>query len=84
MATAESAKADLLILDLMMPKMSGLDVLEKLRKSEKFNQKTPVLILTNLTEKPEQERAKSLGANDFLIKADLVPSEIVEAIKKYI
>lgn len=81
---AEENSVDILILDLMMPKMSGIDVLTHLRKSPKFKQDTPILILSNLTEKNEIEKAKSLGVKEFLVKANLVPSEIVDAIKKYL
>ena len=72
---------DVIFLDIMMPKMNGFEVLEKLKSDNKVS-KIPVILLTNLSQKDEIERAMNLGAADFLIKAHFRPSEVVEKIKK--
>jgi len=71
----------LLLLDILLPGMSGYEVLEAVRKNEKLKS-IPVIILSNLGQKEEVERAKSLGAKDFLIKAKHTPGEIVTRIKE--
>jgi len=76
-------KPDIILLDILMPKMNGFEVLEKLKANEETN-KIPVILLTNLNQKDEIERGMSLGANDYLIKAHFMPSEVVDKIKKII
>ncbi|MEK7097656.1 MAG: response regulator [Patescibacteria group bacterium] len=72
---------DIILLDIMMPKMNGFEVLEKLKSDDRVSM-IPVILLTNLSQKDEIERAMNLGAADFLIKAHFRPSEVVEKIKK--
>lgn len=72
---------DIILLDIMMPKMNGFEVLEKLKSDDRVS-RIPVILLTNLSQKDEIERAMNLGAADFLIKAHFRPSEVVEKIKK--
>jgi len=79
--TAIKDMPDVILLDIMMPKMNGFEVLEKLKSDNKVS-KIPVILLTNLSQKDEIERAMNLGAADFLIKAHFRPSEVVEKIKK--
>ncbi len=80
---ALNEKPDIILLDILMPKMNGFEVLEKLKANEETN-KIPVILLTNLNQKDEIERGMSLGANDYLIKAHFMPSEVVDKIKKII
>ena len=61
--------------------MNGFEVLEKL-KADKRTVGIPVLLLTNLNQKNEVERGLALGAEDYLIKAHFMPSEVVTKIKK--
>jgi len=72
---------DVILLDILMPKMNGFEVLEKL-KAEVETKDVPVILLTNLNQKDEIEKGLSLGADDYLIKAHFMPSEVVEKIKK--
>jgi DNA-binding response OmpR family regulator len=72
---------DIILLDILMPKMNGFEVLEELKKNDK-TKKIPVILLTNLNQKDEIERGLALGADDYLIKAHFMPSEVVEKIKK--
>lgn len=72
---------DIILLDILMPKKNGFEVLEELRKNDVLS-KIPVILLTNLNQKDDVERGLALGAADFLIKAHFMPSEVVGKIKK--
>ncbi len=76
-------KPDFIVLDIMMPQLSGLDLLAKLRQDPK-GKDIPVLVLTNLTEKEEEQKAMQLGVKEYLLKANLTPGDIVEKVKKYL
>jgi CheY-like chemotaxis protein len=62
-------KPDLILLDLLMPKMSGFDVLKNV-KAEPLLKNIPVIVLSNLGDNADIEKAKSLGALDYFVKAD--------------
>lgn len=81
--TITKNKPDFLILDVMMPKLSGLELLEKLRQESHFKD-IPVMMLTNLTQKEEAQKALDLGAKEYLIKANLTPSQVVEKVKLHL
>lgn len=72
---------DIILLDVLLPKMDGFTVLEKL-KSDPKTVNIPVMMLTNLGQKDDVERGLKGGAVDYLIKAHFKPSEVVEKIKK--
>lgn len=72
-------KPDVVLLDLRLPKISGFDVLKNIRENEQTKE-IPVIVLSNLGEKEDIERASELGANDYLIKAHFTPTEVVEKI----
>ncbi|MCU0679148.1 MAG: response regulator [Planctomycetes bacterium] len=78
---AANTAPDIILLDIMLPKMNGFEVLEKL-KADRITAGIPVLLLTNLNQKNEVERGLALGAEDYLIKAHFMPSEVVARIKK--
>lgn len=80
---ALESRPDIVILDIMMPRLSGIDLLEKLRADPK-GKDIPVVILTNLAEKEEEERARKLGVEEYLVKANVTPGAIVDKIKKYL
>jgi DNA-binding response OmpR family regulator len=71
---------DLIILDIMLPKLSGLDLLAKLRQYPK-GKNIPVIVLTNLTQQKDAEKSISLGAKEFLIKANLTPGVVIEKVR---
>jgi len=71
----------LILLDIVLPEKDGFEILEALRKEER-TKKLPVILLTNLGQKPDVERGVSLGANDYIIKAHFTPTEVVEKVKK--
>ena len=74
---------DVVLLDIIMPKMDGLQVLKEMRASERLKN-VSVILLTNLGEAENVRQARALGANDYLIKAHFLPSEVIEVIRKYI
>ena len=74
---------DLILLDIILPKMDGFEIL-KAMKGDKELKNIPVILLTNLSQKDEVKRGLDLGANDYLIKAHFMPSEVVKKIKQTI
>ena len=72
---------DLLLLDIVLPKRDGFEILEGLRKDTR-TAKLPIILLTNLGQKPDVERGMKLGADDYIIKAHYTPTEVVEKITK--
>ncbi|MDZ7798022.1 MAG: response regulator [Patescibacteria group bacterium] len=72
---------DLILLDIILPKMDGFEILKEIRKDKKTKD-IPVILLTNLGQKKDVDKAFNLGAVDYLIKAHFMPSEVVEKIKK--
>lgn len=82
---ADRETPDIILLDLMLPGMSGFDVLKSLHENPRFTS-TPVLILSNLGQKEDIERCRALGATKYLIKAehdlDDIINEIVKMLKE--
>jgi CheY-like chemotaxis protein len=77
----QGGKIDLLILDLVIPGMSGFEILEQVRKGN-LAPEAKVIILTNQNEPQDIEKAKTLGVDLYLVKATTIPSEVVsQAIK---
>lgn len=74
---------DLIILDVMMPKMNGLEFLKKIKENPK-TKPIPVILLTNLGVEEELKNALSLGALGYVIKSDHEPSEVLKLVKKII
>jgi len=78
---ATKDKPALILLDLLMPKMDGFEVLEKL-KEEKSLKDIPVLVLTNLGQREDVERCMKMGAIGYIIKAHSLPNETVKRVKE--
>jgi len=76
---------DIILLDIMMPIMNGMDVLKKLQESEK-TKNIPVIMLTNIVSgtRDKAEEAVGLGAKAYIIKSDHDPKEVVSIVRKYI
>jgi CheY-like chemotaxis protein len=72
---------DLILLDLMMPGMDGLDVLKQLREEPEKYGEMPVVILTNLSSERIIKEAFERGANGYLMKTELEPDHIVDEVK---
>lgn len=80
---AEKEDPDLILLDIMLPRMNGFEVLAGIRSSSdpKVAAK-PIIILSNLYAKEEEEKSKKLRANDYLIKANTTSEELVAKIRE--
>lgn len=72
---------DLILLDIIMPKMGGMEVLEAVHRDDKMS-KIPIIIISNSGQPVEIERAKALGIKDYLIKAEFEPQEVVSKVRK--
>ncbi len=80
LAAAKEHKPDLILLDAMMPKVSGFDVLDILRNTpETANLK--IIMLTALSQETDKQRAQGLGVDDYLVKSQVVISDVVDRIK---
>lgn len=80
LAAAISYKPDLVLLDVMMPKVSGFDVLDILRNTaETANLK--IIMLTALSQESDKQRAVSLGVDDYLVKSQVVITDVIDRIK---
>ena len=77
---AERERPDLILLDVMMPKLNGFDVLDILRNTPATHN-IHIIMLTALSQPKDAERAKELGADDFLVKSQVVISDVVDRIK---
>lgn len=83
LAAALDYKPALVLLDVMMPKVSGFDVLDILRNTpETANLK--VVMLTALSQASDKERAEKLGADDYLVKSQVVIADVIERIKHHL
>jgi len=78
---AESMKPDIILLDLMMPEMTGDQMLEKLRATS-WGKDTKVIILTNMGEQEIPARVKELGVSGVILKADMTPRQVADVVKK--
>lgn len=74
-------QVDLILLDIMMPKLTGIEVLERIKKEGSIAKDTPVYLLTNQVQESIIKEAFKLGAEGYLIKAQLLPKQIVEEIE---
>ncbi|MFA5021892.1 MAG: response regulator [Patescibacteria group bacterium] len=74
-------KPDLVLLDIILPKMDGFEILKAV-KEDKALKDIPIILLTNLSQKDEVKKGLELGAVDYLIKAHFMPSEVVKKIKQ--
>ena len=82
-AKITSEKPDLIILDLMIPKKDGFEVLEEIKKNPD-TAGIPVIVLSNLGQQTDQDRALHLGANEYLVKVDNPIQEVINKVKGYL
>ena len=78
---AKSQKPDLILLDLILPRVNGFEVLKRL-KGDKETKDIPVIVLTNLDGVEDVDKVIELGATTYLVKAEYSLEEVVEKIKK--
>jgi DNA-binding response OmpR family regulator len=83
LSKATANHPDFIILDVMMPKLSGIDMLSRLRATE-IGKNIPVIVLSNLSQEEEAKKALALGAKEYLIKANFTPSEVVTKVRMYL
>jgi DNA-binding response OmpR family regulator len=83
LASAVSFKPDLVLLDVMMPQISGFDVLDILRNTpETANLK--VIMLTALSQESDKKRAQDLGVDEYLVKSQVVITDVIDRIKHHL
>lgn len=80
LSAAIAFKPDLILLDAMMPKISGFDVLDILRNTPE-TANIRIIMLTALSQPKDKERAESLGVDDYLVKSQVVIGDVVERVK---
>jgi DNA-binding response OmpR family regulator len=78
---AKSQKPDLILLDLILPRKDGFEVLKELKEDE-ATEGIPVIVLTNLEDIESVERAIELGATTYLVKAQYTLEEVIQKVKK--
>lgn len=79
----KEVKPNLILLDIVMPKMGGFEVMEEMVKNEELK-KIPVIIISNSGQPVELDRAQKLGAKDWLIKTEFEPQEVIDKVVKQI
>lgn len=77
---AGSIKPDLILLDIIMPQMNGLDLMKKMKADDNLN-KIPIILLTNVSQKEDVDTGLELGAKDYLIKSHFTPGEVLSKVK---
>jgi CheY-like chemotaxis protein len=80
---AREKKPDLIFCDLMMPIKDGFETLKELKADPKLK-KIKVVILSNLSQEEDRQRVMDLGAEEYLVKANIPFSEIIKLAKKYL
>jgi DNA-binding response OmpR family regulator len=83
LSAAVEYKPDLILLDAMMPKISGFDVLDILRNTPDTSN-IRIIMLTALSQPKDKERAEALGVDDYLVKSQVVIGDVVERIKHHL
>jgi DNA-binding response OmpR family regulator len=78
---AAEVDPDLILLDLILPKMNGFEALERMRATS-VNKETPVIVLSNLGQEEDIKRAEGLGADGYLVKANFSIQDIVAKIRE--
>jgi len=77
----EQDNPDLILMDLIMPKMDGFSVMKEIQKDEELK-KIPLIVISNSGQSVELNRIKELGAIDWLVKTEFNPQELLEKIRK--
>ncbi|OGY25202.1 MAG: hypothetical protein A2Z11_01830 [Candidatus Woykebacteria bacterium RBG_16_43_9] len=79
----KTGKFDLILLDIMMPKKTGIDVLKEIKVPTSQAKNTPVYLLTNLGQGSIIKQAIELGAQGYLLKARVLPSQVLQAVNDF-
>jgi len=83
LAKMKKDRPDLILLDIIMPEKGGFEVMEEMVKDEELKD-IPVIIISNSGQPVEIEKAKKLGADDWLIKTEFDPQEVLDKVIKQI
>lgn len=76
---------DLVLLDIVLPEVNGMDVLEQLRNPKNgYDQNVRIVMFSNLNEKDDREKAIALGADGFIPKTEFSPSQLVEEVSRFL
>lgn len=73
-------KIDLVLLDILMPVMDGMEMLEEVKKNDEWKN-IPVILLTNVGEKESIQKVREMGVKNYLIKSHFTPAEVIEKIE---
>jgi DNA-binding response OmpR family regulator len=76
-------KVDLILLDLVLPEVSGFDILKELKKNS-ILKNIPIIILSNLSSQTDISQAFELGVLDYIVKSNYTPSEVMRTIQKHL
>jgi CheY-like chemotaxis protein len=83
LSAAKDFQPDLILLDIMMPKITGYDVLDILRNTPE-TAKIKIIMVTALGQESERKRAASLGADDYIVKSQVIIADLVDKIKQHL
>ncbi len=81
---AREGGADIVMLDMVIPELSGMEVLRELRTNKEYDPALKVVIFSNLSGPQERQDALAAGANGFISKTEFTPSEVVNEVKRYL
>lgn len=76
-------KPDLILLDIVMPRMGGIEMMQKMQENKEFAE-IPIIIISNSGQPVEIDLAQKLGAKDWLVKTEFDPQEVIDKVKKQI
>ena len=80
LAALKKDKIDMILLDILMPIMNGVEMLEEIKKREEWKN-IPVILLTNVGEKESIQKVREMGVKNYLIKSHFTPAEVIEKIE---
>jgi DNA-binding response OmpR family regulator len=83
LAMIKKEKPALVLLDIMLPKMDGFEVLAEVQKDAALK-KIPIVIMSNLGQDSDVEKGKGLGAVDYIVKSDTTLEHVIETVNKYL
>lgn len=83
LARAAEERPDLVLLDLILPKLNGFEILRRF-KADPALQDVPAVIFTNLSQETDRNQAEALGAAGFFVKSDLPIDQVVEQVRKFL
>ncbi len=75
---------DLVLLDMVMPKANGLEVIKAASQNPPSVKNGPIILLTNLTKDAMVQEALNKGASSYVVKSDITPGQLIETVKKFL